>query len=447
MKKDLPDQRDPSLMVNQANNHTQTPKEFRRVIIEQQRQHVNLGLARLADLVGLPVEVRSIGNYVFDEQDQKYLDCGGYGVFMLGHCHPAVVAAVKAQLERHPLSTRALVNAEVAQAAEALAQVAPKGLDYVYFGNSGAEATEFALKLACLNGKTKLIAMHNGFHGKTLGALSVTGRTQYRAPFQVWLPEVDFIRFGDAGALESVLLRTGKESCVILEPVQAEGGVVIPPTGYLRDVEMLCRRHDAFFILDEVQTGLGRLGYWWGAQREEVVPDVLLAGKALSGGVVPISAVIASSRSYKKINQDPYLHTSTFGGNPLAATAACTTIGIIKQDGLVQRARELGEQLIIEVKRVFMETCPRLVRDVRGLGLLIAIEFEAKHLAADLMIELLKRKVLISWSLNAQRVLRLTPPALLTTTDVALLLAALRDSAQTLNERYRNFVNEGGILQ
>jgi putrescine aminotransferase len=409
--------------------------KFRDLVIQRQRQHVNKSLAKLAELMDTHVEVRSAGNYVFDERGEKYLSCGGYGVFTIGHCHPNVIQAVKTQLERHPLSTRALLNAELAAAAEALSSVTPDGLDYVYFANSGTEATEAGIKLACLNGKNKLIAMLGGYHGKTLGALSVTSRPSYRMPFQSLLPNAEFIPFGSPEALKKVLSENGHECCVILEPVQAEAGAIIPPLGYLQEVERLCRHYGAFLIFDEIQTGLGRLGAWWGATQEGVVPDVLLVGKALSGGVIPVSAAVTSAVAYEKLNQDPFLHTSTFAGSPLATVAARAAISTIKNEGIVTLASELGKRILLKVKQILLEICPDLVREVRGVGLLIGIEFEAEHIAADFMFELMRRNVLVSYSLNAQHVIRLTPPALLTESDVDWLTSAISDSAFTLSER------------
>lgn len=420
----------------------QSPAELRDAVLLCHRKHVNSGLARLADIMGTHVEVRSAGNYVFDERGERYLDCGGYGVFTLGHGHPMVVGAVKEQLERHPLATRGLVNMELAMAAEALSSIAPKGLDYVYFGCSGTEATEAALKLSRLHGKNRLISMHGGFHGKTIGALSVTGRTSYREPFEPLLPNVDFVRFGDADELEASLSHQGEECCVILEPVQAEGGVVIPPAGYLREVERLCRHYGAFLIIDEIQTGLARLGQWWGIDREGVIPDMLLVGKALGGGVMPVSAMVASARVYEKLNKAPILHTSTFSGNPLSAVAACAAINVFEQENVVARARDLGEKLMTELGQTGLRDCPRLIREVRGEGLLIGIEFESEFLAGDFMIEMMHRNVIVSYSLNAHRVVRLTPPAFLTDSDVNWLSAACQDSLITLSERYPNFISE-----
>ena len=279
--------------------------------VDLYRQHVNSGFARLAGLIGMPSEVSSAGSLVRDENDRVYLDCGGYGVFIAGHCHPVVVAAVREQLERHPLATRSLLSPELARAAAALASVAPKGLSYVSFASSGAEATEVGIKIARLNGKTRLIAMEGSFHGKTMGALSICGRSRYRTPFLPLLPAIDLIPFGDIEALFHALSLNGESSCVVLEPVQGEGGVIQPPTGYLRAVRDLCDRQGAFLVLDEIQTGLGRLGAWWGADREAISPDVLLVGKALSGGCVPVAAAVATPAAFEPLNRDPLLHSST----------------------------------------------------------------------------------------------------------------------------------------
>ena len=210
-----------------------SPQAGRDQVLDRYAKHVNSSLASLARLVALPVEVAAAGSKVRASDGQTYLDCGGFGVFLLGHGHPAVVAAVREQLERNPLATRLFLNPELAQAATDLAGITPPGLDYVFLTNSGAEATELALKLARLAGKRHVIAMDGGFHGKTLGALSVTGRAQYREPFGPLLPLVDFVRFGDPAALRAVLTA---QSVVLLEPVQAEGGVRLPPAGYLRQV-------------------------------------------------------------------------------------------------------------------------------------------------------------------------------------------------------------------
>lgn len=413
----------------------------RDLVLERYRRHVNVGLAKLAEFTSLPLEVRSEGSLVFDEKGEAYLDCGGYGVFILGHRHPAVVQAVMEQLDRHPLATRVLLNPDLARSAETLASVTPPGLDYVFFTNSGTEATEAGIKVARLNGKRKLIATHGGFHGKTMGALSVTGRPHHQDPFKPLLPDVEFVPFGDAGALRDAVGRHGDEACVILEPVQAEGGVNIPPPGYLRDVEQICRHHGAFFILDEIQTGLGRLGVWWGADREGVVPDALLVGKNLSGSAVPVGALVSTAAAWETLNKHPLLHTSTFAGNPLAMAAAHAAITTIKREGIPERARVLGEELLQTIRGILEERCPDLVVEVRGVGLLIAIEFKADYLAGDFMFQLLQRNVVVSHSLNTNRVMRLTPPAILKDSEKQWLFDAVADAAIEMDQHKADFAS------
>ena len=412
------------------------PQDHRRDVLKCYRQHVNASLAGYCDLLGAGIETRSDGCYVYDHAGKQLLDCGGFNVFLLGHRHPRVTDAVRKQLDCHPLATRLLINEQFALAAQSVAGVAPEGLDYVWFANSGAEAVEAGIKLAWLNGCRRMIAMQGAYHGKTLGALSVTGREEYRSPFQELLPPVTRIPFGDSDALAAEL--AGDERCcVILEPVQSENGVVIPPTGYLEDVEQQCRRHQAVLILDEISTGLGRLGTWWGCESEAIVPDVLLAGKALGGGVMPVSAAICSEAIFKPLNENPLLHTSTFAGNPLAAVAAMATVETIAEENLIQRGSALGEHLLAQIRSILMQQCPQLIHQVRGRGLLIGIEFEEESRATRFIYELLQRGVISSHSLNAGHVVRLTPPAVMKEEEVAWLLGAVQQTAERMGRRFR----------
>jgi len=403
-----------------------TPTDRDRVL-DRYTKHVNKSLASLARLVAAPVEVAASGSKVRGSDGHTYLDCGGFGVFLLGHCHPVVVAAVRAQLGRNPLATRMFLNPELARAAEDLAGITPAGLDYVFLTNSGAEATELGLKLARLAGKRHAIAMHGGFHGKTLGALSVTGRVQYREPFGPLLPMIDFVPFGDLAALRAVLTA---ESVVLLEPVQAEGGVRLPPDGYLRQVRQACTRAGAVMILDEIQSGMGRLGAWWGADLAGVTPDALLTGKILGGGVMPVGGVVASAQLFAPLNADPLLHSSTFAGSPLAAAAVTATIGAIESEGLIGRARELGPRVRDLAADAVAANCPHLVTEVRGEGLLIGIDFVSADAAGEFLIGLLDEHVIPSYSLNSSNVLRLTPPAILDTADLDWLGHALVSAAR-----------------
>jgi len=399
-------------------------------VLERHQRHVNRTAAGFQTLMGVGLEVSSSGSQVRDQDGNAYLDCGGYGVFFLGHCHPRVVEAVVDQVRRHPLSTHALVEPHVSAAAEALSAVAPAGLDYVSFTTSGADAAELGLKLARANGRRRVVAMDGSYHGMSMGALSVTAREHYREPFQPLLPDVQFVPHGDLERLEAALAG-GEPAAVIVEPVQGEAGVRIPPDGYLRGVRRLCDEHGGLLIADEIQTGLGRLGAWWGCAAEDVVPDVLLAGKTLGGGVMPVGAVVARPDVFEVLNSQPTLHLTTFGGSPLAAVAAATTVAVLREEGLVERARALGERLLPALREIASRRCPNLIQEVRGRGLLIGVELVGPRLAALMYAALLRRRVVAGFA----RVLRLFPSAVMTDAEVDWLLDAFDGAAAEVTER------------
>jgi putrescine aminotransferase len=413
---------------------TLTSQDIREVV-ERTRQHLSHGRASLGRLMGSVVEVGSEGAWIFGADGRRYLDFGGYGVFILGHRHPRVVEAVRRQVERHPLATRTFLEPVSAMAAEALAEVTPAGLDHVHFVNSGAEATEAALKLARAHGHSSLINTAGGFHGKTIGALSVTANPLYQDPFRPLLPDVTTVPYGDLPAITVAIEQRAGRACVIVEPIQGEGGVVIPPAGYLSGLAAACTQFGAFLIVDEVQTGLGRLGSWWGVDAEHVRPDVLLVGKGLSGGVVPIAAMVASTETYEPFGRDPFLHSSTFAGSPLACAAALAAVRTIAAEDIVARADQLGERIRTAVAACCAARAASIVTEVRGRGLLIGIEFAAQGHLGELALALLDRGVLVNHSLNASKVLRLTPPAILTEAELALFLQVFEDAVASIATR------------
>ncbi|MFF7097399.1 aspartate aminotransferase family protein [Streptomyces rubradiris] len=391
-------------------------------VLRLYRAHLSKGRATLAELFGTHMEVESRGAWLTTSDGERFLNAGGYGVFIMGARHPVVMEEVRRQLETHPVATRILLEPTVARAAEALVSVAPEGLDRVHFALSGAEAVETGLKLARANGRKRTVSMKGGYHGKTLGALSATAKDVYQAPFRPLIPDVTHLPFGDIDALRAELSRHPGEVCVVIEPVQGEGGVVIPPEGYLKQVEEAVREYDGFLVLDEVQTGFGRLGEWWGLDAEGVRPDVLLAGKALGGGVVPVSAAIATREAFRPFDKDPYVHTATFSGQPLLMAAVQGTVRAIRDEGLVPRARELGARLLPRITEIARRNIPDLVVEVRGQGLLIGVELIEPGLAGELLIELFNHGVVANHSMNGSSVVRFTPPAILTDRDVEFLL-------------------------
>ncbi|MFH9983135.1 aspartate aminotransferase family protein [Streptomyces sp. NPDC017179] len=412
-------------------------------VLRLYRAHLSKGRATLAELFGSHMEVESQGVWLTTSDGERFLNTGGYGVFIMGARHPIVMEEVRRQLETHPVATRILLEPTVARAAEALASVAPEGLDRVHFALSGAEAVETGLKLARANGRRRTVSMKGGYHGKTLGALSATAKDVYQAPFRPLIPDVVHLPFGDIDALRAELSQHPGEVCVIIEPVQGEGGVIIPPKGYLKQVEEAVREFDGFLVLDEVQTGFGRLGEWWGLDAEGIRPDVLLAGKALGGGVVPVSAALATRKAFRPFDKDPYVHTATFSGQPLLMAAVQGSVRAIREEELVPRARELGAGLLPRITEIVQRNIPDLVVEVRGQGLLIGVELVEPGLAGELLIELFNHGVVANHSMNGSSVVRFTPPATLTDRDVEFLLDSLDKATVDLVRRSAT-MPEGG---
>ncbi|MGV9674163.1 aspartate aminotransferase family protein [Nocardia sp. NPDC003482] len=388
------------------------------------RRSLSSGRARLAAMLGGHVEVASAGAWVTTSDGETYLNAGGYGVFLTGAGHPTVVAEVERQLRTHPVGTRMFLEPTAARAARALTEVTPEGLDHVYFACSGAEAVEAAIKLARLNGRPRLVSTIGGYHGKTMGALSVTARPTFQDPFRPLLPGAVSVPYGDSAALATELERAPGDCCVIVEPIQGEGGVVVPPPDYLSTVRALCSEYGALLVLDEIQTGLGRLGAWWGCAEAGVRPDILLTGKGLGGGVLPVSAAVAAPEVFAALDRDPFLHTSTFSAAPIAMAAVCGALRAITEDGLVARAAILGERIRAGIEEIAARNLAAHDYRVRGRGLLLGVELPDPGLTGALLVELVAHRVIANLSLNSDRVLRLTPPAVLTDDEVGFLLDA-----------------------
>ncbi|MBT2381567.1 acetylornithine aminotransferase [Streptomyces sp. CB00316] len=415
---------------------TDSPVHDREHIGRLYRANLSKGRATLGELFGGHIETGSEGAWILTDDGRRFLNCGSYGVLITGARHPTVVRHVTEQLGRHPVASRVFLEPQAALAAEALAARAPAGLERVHFACSGAEAVETAIKIARTRGKDQLVATHGGYHGKTMGALSLTGKDVFQDPFRPLLPGVHHVPYGDADALEELLRAMPGRACFVVEPVQGEAGVVLPPPGYLRAVQELCRTYDALLVLDEIQTGLGRLGTWWGADADGVTPDVLLAGKALGGGILPVSAVIATPKAFAAFDKDPYLHTSTFSGTPMAMAAVRGALAAIEEDGLVDRARDLGAEMLTTVRDIAQRHFGPVLREVRGRGLLIGIEFAIPGPAGDLLIELISQGVVANHSLNSHLVIRLTPPAVLSAADTRFLYEAFDRACRAQAARY-----------
>lgn len=370
------------------------------------------------------VEFRDGGVYTYDNHGKRYLDClGGYGIFNVGHRHPKVIAAVKAQLDQVCLHSQDLLNPWAAHLARQLASVAPGDLQYTFFCNSGTEAVEGAIKLARLyTGKTEIISTRNSYHGVSMGALSATGRDVFRKPFEPLLNGFVHVPFGDIEALEAAI--TKNTAAVILEPIQGEGGINLPPPGYLRKVRQITKKKGVLMILDEVQTGLGRTGRMFACEHEGVVPDIMCLAKALSGGVVPIGCFMSTKKIWKVLEPNPSIHNSTFGGNPLACTAASACLEVLMEEHLPARAAVMGNYFMRRLSELRRDY-PAYIADVRGRGLLIGLEFTSRELRESVQEELFYRGVLVAATMNANRTVRIEPPLIITESQINFMIDTL----------------------
>jgi len=402
--------------------------EFVEETIEKYRRYINPGLAALMDFVGFhAVEWQGEGMTVRDTTGEEYLDfLGGYGVFALGHAHPRVTRAVREQAERLPLSSRVLFNRPMADLAERLADITPGDLQYSFFCNSGAEAVEGALKLARLaTGKTQIIGTLGGFHGKTYGGLSASGREVYRMPFAPLLPDFVHVPYGDAGAVAGAC--TEQTAAVIVEPVQGENGVILPPGDYLPALRELCTERGILLILDEVQTGFGRTGKLFACQDCGVTPDIMTLAKALGGGVMPIGAFVGTPAVWKAFEPNPLLHSSTFGGNELACAAGLVAIEVVLEEKLPENAAAMGA-VLLDGLRAIAAKYPGIIIEVRGKGLLIGMEFTERDIAALVIAGLAQQHILAAYTLNNPRVIRFEPPLIVERRHIDRLLHALDES-------------------
>ena len=345
--------------------------------------------------------VKGQGVEVWDEDGKRYLDfLGGIATNILGHAHPAIVKAVSTQIAELSHISNLYAHTPGVELAEKLQDLTNNPSARIFFCNSGAEANEAAIKISRLSGRTEIVAALGGFHGRTTGALSITGQEGKRTPFEPLLPGVKFIPYGDLGAMRRAVSK--KTALVILEAIQGENGVVVPPVGYLREVREICDAKGALFAIDAVQTGMGRTGEWFGFESEGIVPDIITLAKGLGGGL-PLGAMITVGEKTPAFK--PGEHGSTFGGNPISCAAANAALDFIAKKDLLQKVSDAGEFLKEELEKL-----PGVL-EVRGRGLLLGIVLES-NVASELAAKATSNGLL----LNAPNkgVIRIAPALIVT---------------------------------
>lgn len=375
-------------------------KDLYQDIIEKDSKYVFQNYTRQ------PIAITSgQGALVRDSQGKEYIDCvAGIAVNNIGHCHPAVVEAVSRQVSE-------LIHVSnlyyTSQQAELAARLIPRtGMDRVFFCNSGTEAVEGALKLARrATGRTGFVAAEHSFHGRTMGALSVTHKPQYRDPFQPLIQNVEFVPYSDVEALKGVVNKD--TASLILEPIQGEGGIRVPDDGYLQAARDICEDAGALLILDEVQTGMGRTGKWFGREHSGVVPDIMTMAKAMAGGL-PMGALLASEETASKMQKGD--HAATFGGGPLLCAAALASLKVIEDEALVDRSARMGHYLVDKLEKIELEA----VREIRGKGLMVGMELAVK--CGPVVDYARENGVLLNCTSDS--VLRFVPPLVITQEQV-----------------------------
>jgi putrescine aminotransferase len=354
------------------------------------------------------------GSTLHDLLGREYIDClGGYGIFSAGVNHPKVVKAVTDQLQRMALNSQELLEPWRAALSRVLAEVTPGELQNSFFINNGTDAIEGAIKLTRLyTRRNTFISALGGFHGKSMGSLSLMGKASFREPFQFGLQDVRFVPYGDADALEYEFQRCEAVGVaiagVVLEPIQGEAGGVVPPDDYFPRARELCTRFGALLIADEIQTGMGRTGKMWGMDHWNVVPDIMCVGKSIGGGVMPLSAFISTAKIWEVMIPNPIIHSTTFGGNPLACAAGLAAIQVTLEEDLPGQAAAKGEFLLRELG-CLQQKYPQVLKEAHGKGLLIGMEFPVQEIGWQVASGLFKRGVLVAGTYSKSQVIRIEP--------------------------------------
>lgn len=423
----------------------QDKKELEKMTLENFENFVNRGfidyrksVAEAGDYAALEWEGQ--GSIIKDLMGREFIDClGGYGIYNCGIKHPKIVEAVASQLKRMPLSSQELLDPLRGALGEMLGEIAPGDLQCCFFINNGTDAVEGAMKLARLYTKKKgFISTLKGFHGKSMGSLSLLGKAVYRKPFEPLLDNIHFVPFGDAKALEDELKKLkalGADiAAFVAEPIQGEGGVNIPPDDYFPKVRELCDRYGILLILDEVQTGFGRTGKMFACEHWNVTPDIMCVAKALGGGVMPISAFIANKKIWSIMEKNPFIHSSTFGGNPLACAAGIAAIHVTLSEKLPEQAAEKGDWIIQELKKI-QKKYPEYFTDVRGKGLLIGCDFIDEQFGYKVTAGLFKRGVLVAGTLIGVKTIRIEPALNIPYELLEQVLSRLDDTLKELTKK------------
>ncbi len=360
---------------------------------------------------------------------EEFIDClGGFGIYTCGHRNTEIMDTVKAQLDHQALHSQELLDPLRGYLAKAVADITPGDLQYCFFTNGGAEAVEMALKLARIaTGGRWYISTVGAFHGKTMGAISMGGKYTYRVPYTPMVQQVQHVEYGNAAdarkAIRNLVAVGEKVAAVIVEPIQGEAGVIIPPKGYLKELREICDEYGVALIFDEIQCGMGRTGTMWRCEAEEVVPDILTYGKAFGGGIMPITGIICRPHMWtQELVDNPWLLGSpTFGGNPVCCSAAIATIKYMIDNDIPGQCAAKGVMLKSGLESL-MEKHPDIIKAVRGIGLMLAVEFSSSEIGYSVAKGLFARGVMTAGTLVNAQCIRFEPAAVITDDQIKAVI-------------------------
>ncbi len=385
------------------------------------------------------VEWTGQGSLLTDTRGREFIDVlGGFGLYSAGIRHPKIVAAAKAQLDRSPQYSQEMLDPLRAHLGKVLANILPGDLQYGFFINSGTEAVDGAMKLAKLyTGKAGFIATEKAFHGKTLGPLTLMGKSTYREPLLPLLANVRHVPFGDADAVEQVLASAKQVgdgiAAMVVEPIQGEAGAIIPPDDYWPRLREICDRYGVLLIADEVQTGLGRTGTLFGVDHWNVTPDIICLGKALGGGVIPCSGFFSTAKIWECMEPNPFMHSTTTGGNPIACAAALAYINVLLEEDLAGQAKAKGEY-ILDKLLTLKAKYPGVLAEVRGKGLLIGMDFTTDEMGWQFASGMFTKRVLTAGTFNNARTIRIEPALNISYELIDRMLVILEEVIVSINK-------------
>lgn len=408
-----------------------------QVLYQSYGQHLSHSYPEYLKRLGIEATAaHAEGATITDSNGKSYIDCtAGYGLFNLGHNHPELVQALVDQLLSAQPMTRPLISGVQVEMGERLAAVSPGDMDCVFLCNSGSEAVDNAIKLARLHTrKSRIIAAEGSFHGYTYGALSATGIPKFKKFFGPLLSDVVHVPYGDINALKSAI--TPETAAVLLEPMQHEAGIHIPPHDYLADVRALCSDKGVLLILDEVKTGFGKAGSLFACDDLGLIPDILVLGKSLGGGLIPSGAIISTQAIWRKFSLSFSMSASSFAGNALASRAAITTLDIFQRDGSIFNCRAKGESLMSHLSTL-VARFPNLLTRVSGKGLLIGLRTADPRIAFNLSCLLTERGVLAMQAFGEGAEIMFEPPLVISEDQISEVSGAIDEACHMLSSLAR----------